>query len=70
MIKTLVKYGENLAVIIDKPFIESLHLTNNTSVDISTDGRNVIISPIRTENEYNDILNSLNKIIIILLKVF
>jgi antitoxin component of MazEF toxin-antitoxin module len=62
MIKNLVKHGDNLAVILDKPFIETLHLSNSSSVDISTDGRNVIISPIRTESEFQDVMNSLNKI--------
>ncbi|MBP7653092.1 AbrB/MazE/SpoVT family DNA-binding domain-containing protein [Candidatus Dependentiae bacterium] len=62
MIRNLVKHGENLAIVLDKQFIESLNLDYSTSVDISTDGRHLIISPIRTENQYNDIMESLNKV--------
>ena len=46
MIKKLVSHGNSAALIIDKPILELLNVTMDTSLEISTDGKNLIVSPI------------------------
>ena len=46
MIKKLVSHGNSAALIIDKPILELLNVTMDTPLEISTDGKNLIISPI------------------------
>ena len=62
MIKKLVKHGNSSALIIDKPIIEMLHIDDNTNLELSTDGVNIIISPVRGINRSNMLKNSLQKI--------
>ncbi len=47
MIKTLTAHGNSAALIIDKPILELLDITMSTPLKIVTDGRNLIISPVR-----------------------
>jgi antitoxin component of MazEF toxin-antitoxin module len=46
MIKKLVSHGNSAALIIDKPILELLNVTMDTPLEISTDGKNLIVSPI------------------------
>ncbi|HHY92412.1 MAG TPA: AbrB/MazE/SpoVT family DNA-binding domain-containing protein [Firmicutes bacterium] len=46
MIKTLTTHGNSAALIIDKPILELLGITLNTPLEISTDGRSLIVSPL------------------------
>ncbi len=62
MIKKLVKHGNSSALIIDKPIIEMLHIDDNTNLELSTDGVNIIISPVSGINRTNLLKNSLQKI--------
>lgn len=47
MIKKLSKYGNSLAIIIDKPILELLNITHDTSLKIRTDGERIIIEPVK-----------------------
>lgn len=46
MVKKLTAHGNSAALVIDKPIMELLHITMETPLEISTDGRNLIISPV------------------------
>jgi antitoxin MazE len=46
MIKKLVAHGNSAALIIDKPILELLNVDQDTLLEITTDGRNLIISPV------------------------
>jgi len=46
MIKRLTSLGDSLALIIDKPMLELLHITSETDLKISTDGKTLTISPV------------------------
>ncbi len=46
MKKKLSKYGNSLFLLIDKPILELLHINENTELAISTDGKNIVISPV------------------------
>ena len=45
MVKHLTPHGNSAALIIDKPVMELLHITMNTPLEVTTDGRNLVVSP-------------------------
>lgn len=47
MIKKLTRHGNSLALVIDKPILELLNISQETPLEITTDGRALIISPSR-----------------------
>jgi len=62
MVKKLIRHGNSVALVIDKPIMEILNITNETIFELSTDGRNLILSPQNEHTQEKDILNSLEKI--------
>jgi antitoxin MazE len=55
MTKKLCRHGNSLALIIDKPILEMLSITEDTVIKIKTDGKNIILEPLHCHN------NALNK---------
>lgn len=51
MTKTLVKHGNSYALVIDKPIMELLRMTPETPLEVITDGRSLVLSPIKTTSE-------------------
>lgn len=47
MTKHLTPHGNSAALVIDKPIMDLLHITMETALEITTDGRNLIISPVQ-----------------------
>ncbi|MBI3322601.1 MAG: AbrB/MazE/SpoVT family DNA-binding domain-containing protein [Candidatus Omnitrophica bacterium] len=47
MIKHLTQHGNSAALIIEKGVLELLHITLKTPLELTTDGRNLIVSPVR-----------------------
>jgi antitoxin component of MazEF toxin-antitoxin module len=45
MIKKLTKHGNSWALVIDKPVLDLLKIDTDTPLEISTDGRTLIVSP-------------------------
>ena len=62
MIKTLIKHGNSLALVIDKPILELLKVTPDTPLELTTDGDTLMISPVRDEERQKKLLASLDKI--------
>ena len=62
MVKKLIQHGNSVALVIDKPIMEMLNITNDTSFELSTDGKNLILSPQVESSQEKDILQSLGKI--------
>ena len=62
MLKKLIQHGNSVALVIDKPIMEILHITNETTFELSTDGTNLILSPQIENNQENAIIHSLEKI--------
>ncbi len=77
MIKKLVKHGNSSALILDKALLKILNLDNTSEVEISTDGKSLIITPVKfkfSDNEkiqntieeaiekYNDLFKELAKL--------
>lgn len=55
MIKKLTKFGNSMALILDKPLLELLEISQKTNLKIKTDGYSFIITPIKDENEEPEI---------------
>lgn len=51
MIKTLTKHGNSYAMVIDKPILELLHTTPDTPFEIISDGRSLVLTPVRSSEE-------------------
>ncbi len=47
MIKHLTQHGNSAALVIDKPVLELLHITMKTPLELVTDGKSLIISPVK-----------------------
>ena len=62
MVKRLIQHGNSAALIIDKPIMEILNITNETIFQLSTDGKNLILSPQVDNYQEKNILHSLEKI--------
>ena len=49
MIKTLTKHGNSYALVIDRPVMDLLHIEPDTDLEVSTDGRSLILSPAKSD---------------------
>jgi antitoxin component of MazEF toxin-antitoxin module len=58
----MVQYGSDGAIVIDKTIMELLDFDIDTPLEISTDGKNLIISPIANEKRMEMLKTSLIKI--------
>jgi antitoxin MazE len=45
MVKKLTKHGNSMALVIDRPILELLKIDSETPLDVSTDGKQLIIAP-------------------------
>ena len=45
MIKKLTRHGNSLALVIDRPILDLLRIDSDTPLDVSTDGKQLIVSP-------------------------
>lgn len=50
MRKKLVKHGNSLALVIDKPILELLKIDADTELEVTTDGNGLILSKAATED--------------------
>mgnify|MGYP001602735997 CR=1 FL=1 len=65
MIKKLVAHGNSAALVIDKPILQLLKADENTSFEITTDGRSLILSPVsdaKREKRFSAALDKINKL--------
>jgi len=62
MTKKLIKHGNSAALILDKALLDLLRIKIDTPLDVTTDGRNIIISPQAVPNAEGTLLDALEKI--------
>jgi antitoxin component of MazEF toxin-antitoxin module len=62
MIKKMVSHGNSSALIIDKPILEILKISEDTPLEVSTDGKNLIISPVRDTKRGTRFRTALRKV--------
>ena len=48
MIKKLTKHGNSLALVIDRPILDLLKIDTDTPLDITTDGKRLVVAPAAT----------------------
>ena len=64
MIKKLTKHGNSMALIIDKAILKVLKISENTPLELTTDGKSLSISPITDKKrlaKFKSALNNANK---------
>ena len=62
MTKKLIQHGNSAALLIEKPILQLLNIDLETDLEIITDGKNIIISPLHSGPNEADFLSSLAKI--------
>ena len=62
MVTKLVPHGDGYALVIDKPIVELLHLDAETPLDISTDGKVLIVSPSGDGERRRELMAALEKV--------
>jgi antitoxin MazE len=45
VVKKLTKHGNSLALVIDRPILDLLKIDPETPLDVSTDGKQLIVTP-------------------------
>jgi antitoxin component of MazEF toxin-antitoxin module len=51
MVKTLTKHGNSFALVIEKPIMDLLHIQPETPLEISSDGRSLLIRPVDSDRQ-------------------
>jgi antitoxin component of MazEF toxin-antitoxin module len=51
MIKSLTRTGNSVALVLDKQLLEAAHLDPNDEVEVSTNGRIIVIAPVQKKRE-------------------
>jgi len=62
MTKTLIRHGNSLALVIDKPILELLQISPETPLELTTDGDRLLVSPVRDKRRQERLRASLAKI--------
>jgi len=62
MIKHLTPHGNNSALVIEKAILELLGISQKTALEITTDGRNLIISPVDNSKKESKVRRALAKV--------
>jgi antitoxin MazE len=47
MVKKLTKHGNSLALVIDRPILELLKIEPDTTLEVTTDGKQLFVAPAR-----------------------
>ncbi len=62
MVKRLTQHGNSAALVIDKPILELLHITMKTPLELVTDGRSLIVSPVKDAKRASRFLAALESV--------
>jgi antitoxin component of MazEF toxin-antitoxin module len=62
MTKKLIQHGNSAALVIDKALMDLLKVRMDTPLEVTTDGRNIIISPQTNEKAEAELLVALERI--------
>jgi len=47
MIKHLTKHGNSMALVIDRPILDLLHIDDDTPLEVTTDGKMLMVAPLQ-----------------------
>lgn len=59
MVKRLVKHGNNLALVIDRPLLDLLHIDAETFLDVQIDGKSLVVMPVQADDRKKEFLQAL-----------
>jgi len=62
MTKKLIRHGNSAALILDKALLDLLKVEMDTPLEVTTDGRNIIVSPQVNERAEATLLQALERI--------
>ncbi len=62
MVKRLTTHGNSSALIIEKPILDLLGIGPKTLLEIATDGKNLIVSPVNDAGRAKKIQAALDKV--------
>jgi antitoxin component of MazEF toxin-antitoxin module len=62
MTKKLIRHGNSAALVLDKALLDLLKVQMDTPLEITTDGRNIIVSPQNEENAEASLVDALERI--------
>jgi antitoxin MazE len=62
MVKRLIKHGNSLALVLDKPVLDLLKITEETPLEIETlDGKSLHIKPVKSTGARKDVRTALDQ---------
>ena len=62
MQKNLIRHGNSLALVIDKPILEMLKITPETTLELTTNGDSILITPVRDRKRQARLQSTIDKI--------
>jgi antitoxin component of MazEF toxin-antitoxin module len=62
MEKALIRHGNSLAIVIDKPVLELLQITADTKIEVTTNGDSIMLTPVRDRKRQSRLQAALQKI--------
>ena len=62
MIKTLTKHGNSAALVIERPILDLLGATVDTAFEVVTDGKALILTPIKDATRHARFRKSMDKV--------
>ncbi len=62
MVKHLTQHGNSSALVIEKPILDLLKITTATPLEVTTDGTNLIVSPVREAGRDKRVKEALAKV--------
>ena len=62
MIKTLTKHGNSAALVIERPILDLLGATADTAFEVVTDGKALILTPVKDAARHTRFRKSMEKI--------
>lgn len=61
MVKTLTRHGNSLALVIDKPVLDLLHIQPETPLEITTDGHSLFVEPLHDAEHKTRVRDAIEK---------
>jgi len=58
----LIKHGNSLPIVIDKPILDMLQISANTPLELTTNGDQILVTPCRDKSEQKKLAASLKSI--------
>jgi antitoxin component of MazEF toxin-antitoxin module len=62
MHKRLTRTGNSLALVLDRPLLEAVGITAGTTVDVSTNGDVIVVTPVRAKKRAQKLDGALEEI--------